>query len=88
MIRRSVYLMGAFLLLTLFLGACRPVDPSLELGSEASSDLVPAGGQVGTDPTFPAPAEEAASAPDATLPPFKLGILHTNDTWGYHDPCG
>lgn len=29
-----------------------------------------------------------ASPPFSATPPLTLIVLHTNDTWGYTDPCG
>jgi len=92
--RRSFFPLGVCLLLfALLLSACRPADPSLELGMEESNDLMPEEDQEQpvADPTEglslsspPPPASAAAGV----LPPLELFILHTNDTWGYHDPCG
>jgi len=75
--KRSIGFLISYFLFLILLAACRPVDaPSLE-----------------PDPDNKSPAAVAihnpAPAPSATpATPLNLVVLHTNDTWGYYDPCG
>ncbi|MCU0509714.1 MAG: hypothetical protein MUC34_15250 [Anaerolineae bacterium] len=34
------------------------------------------------------PAISPAASPGASTDPFELTVVHSNDTWGYLDPCG
>lgn len=36
----------------------------------------------------PVAATPPAAAPTPTAAPLAFTLLHTNDTWGYYDPCG
>lgn len=36
----------------------------------------------------PTPSPQPTRMPTATPAPLDLTIVHTNDTWGYLDPCG
>ncbi len=40
-----------------------------------------------SDQAYPAESEEASASVSSTAV-FTLTVLHTNDTWGYVDPCG
>jgi hypothetical protein len=40
------------------------------------------GGQIASSPLSPLPA------PSGTRGPLALTIVHSNDSWGYLDPCG
>ncbi len=42
---------------------------------------------VAPPPLAPSPASPLA-APSPTPGPLALTIVHSNDTWGYVDPCG
>jgi 2',3'-cyclic-nucleotide 2'-phosphodiesterase (5'-nucleotidase family) len=59
-------------MMSLGLAACRPADPNLELTGRETRPESPLGSTLNA----PTPA------------PSPLLILHTNDTWGYYDPCG
>lgn len=49
----------------------------------AGCDLAPSGGPVFTD-------SAGSASPIAQQRPmtYTLALLHTNDTWGYVEPCG
>ncbi len=51
----------------------------------AGCDLLPSGG-----PVFNLPDSAGGASPLAQQRPmtYTLTLLHTNDTWGYVDPCG
>ena len=72
--RTSITAPLLWLLIVTLLGACRPVDPSLELEGEAPAE---------TD----AGAQALSTTSRMDRHP-RLVVLHTNDTWGYYDPCG
>lgn len=87
--RRRVILLAVVIL---GLVACRPVDPALELIGRG----VPLESPLATDSALGSPLDTlgtglsplqipGAALPDGSVP---VVIVHTNDTWGYYDPCG
>ena len=66
-------------LLMALLGACRPMA--------TSSTLVEPGGDE-THEESAATDTTASQAPSTSTQSYDLVVLHTNDTWGYYDPCG
>ena len=92
------------ILIAMLLGACRPVEQSSPVEVEPTvqaqnvSVATPTAEAALVSPldsplTSPLVTPVAADALNSPLPegagvPADLVILHTNDTWGYYDPCG
>jgi hypothetical protein len=73
------------------LSACRPVEPRVEPNSGMPTAGSPSQGAGETEQTSSsAHSPSHTPVPTSTQPPqpVDLVVLHTNDTWGYYDPCG
>ncbi len=70
-----------FSLLFALLGACRPMTPSSTLDEPTGEEAQ--GESAATNTTT-----AQTSSPFTSAQSHDLVVLHTNDTWGYYDPCG
>jgi hypothetical protein len=68
-------------LLVALLGACRPMSPS-------STQVEPGGKEAQEESAATNTTAPQASSPSTSAQSYDLVVLHTNDTWGYYDPCG
>lgn len=73
--RFSVYLQ-LFILIRLALSGC----------SGITATLAPT--PTSTPTKTPTPIPTPTPSPTPTPRPIGLTVLHTNDTWGYSEPCG
>lgn len=70
-----------FSLLIALLSACRPMPPPSTLDEPAGEEAQ--GESAATNTTT-----AQTSSPFTSAQLHDLVVLHTNDTWGYYDPCG
>jgi hypothetical protein len=79
--------------LLLVVSACAPARPAAEPTAAGTAPAPAIAGPVSAAPTA-AVASATSVSPLAPFSPLgtpgsgELTILHTNDTWGYIDPCG
>jgi 2',3'-cyclic-nucleotide 2'-phosphodiesterase (5'-nucleotidase family) len=74
--KRDLFLIGFFMLVGLALSGC----------SAIMSTPTPTPTSMPTKTSTPTPTSTPTSTP--TPQPLELTVLHTNDTWGYSEPCG
>jgi 2',3'-cyclic-nucleotide 2'-phosphodiesterase (5'-nucleotidase family) len=74
--RKGLFLIGFFILAGLALFGCNGIVST----STPTPTFTP------TKPPTPVPT--SFPTPTPTPQPIGLTVLHTNDTWGYSEPCG
>jgi hypothetical protein len=72
--KRDLFLIGFFALIGLALFGCSGIT------SVQTPTLTPT--------KTPTPIPTSTPTPTPTPRPIELTVLHTNDTWGYSEPCG
>jgi hypothetical protein len=80
--KRGLFLIGFFVLIGLALFGCSGImsTPTPTPTSMPTKTPTPT-------PTF-TPTSTPTPTPTPTPRPIELTVLHTNDTWGYSEPCG
>jgi hypothetical protein len=79
--KRGLFLIGPFLL---WIG----IGWALFGCSGALSATTPMPTSTPTQTPTPIPTPTFTPTPTPTPRPIELTVLHTNDTWGYSEPCG
>ena len=74
--KKGSFLIGFFVLIGLVLFGC------------SGSMSTPTATLTFTPTKTPTPIPTPTPAPTPTPQPIELTVLHTNDTWGYSEPCG
>lgn len=76
--KRDLFLVGFFALIGLALSSC----------SGIASTPTPTPTFTPTKTPTATPTPTSTPTPTPTPRPVELTVLHTNDTWGYSEPCG
>jgi 2',3'-cyclic-nucleotide 2'-phosphodiesterase (5'-nucleotidase family) len=76
--KRGLFLIGFLALIGLALSGC----------GEIMSIPTPTPTLTPTKTPTPIPTLTYTPTPTPTPRPIELTVLHTNDTWGYSEPCG
>jgi 2',3'-cyclic-nucleotide 2'-phosphodiesterase (5'-nucleotidase family) len=74
--KRDLFLISFFVLIGLALSGCS--------GIMSTPTPMP----TSTSTKTPTPIPTPTYTPTPTPRPIELTVLHTNDTWGYSEPCG
>jgi hypothetical protein len=77
---RDLLLIGFLALIGLALSSCG--------GSAPTPTPMPTFTPTKTPTPTPTPTPTSTPTPTPTPRPIELTALHTNDTWGYSEPCG
>ena len=75
--KRFIHLFHLLFLLALMLSSCTILEQAAPEPTATSSPTA-----------FPAPTATQSISLAETGATFTLTIVHSNDTWGYVDPCG
>lgn len=78
--KRDLFLIGFFALIGLALFGCS--------GTMSTPASTPTSTPTKTLTPIPTSTPTSTPTPTPTPQPVELTVLHTNDTWGYSEPCG